>query len=108
MENPSRRCPQIGRLSLWEIYGSDLLLREDDDPEQISTLCLLVQNETGYHNLTDLISRAYLEGQWQGKGKGAWDGQYGDGKGQPKGQPQLVWSTNIQCNCSISNLKTLF
>ena len=49
------------------IYGSDLLLREDDDPEQISTLCLLVQNETGYHNLTDLISRAYLEGQWQGK-----------------------------------------
>ena len=52
------------------IYGSDLLLREDDDPEQISTLCLLVQNETGYHNLTDLISRAYLEGQWQGKACG--------------------------------------
>ncbi len=49
------------------IYGSDLLVRDDDDPDHISTLCLLVQNEQGYHNLTELISRAYLEGQWQGK-----------------------------------------
>ncbi|WP_372878297.1 DNA polymerase III subunit alpha [Spongiibacter marinus] len=49
------------------IYGSDLWVRDDSDPEQISTLCLLVQNETGYRNLTELISRAYLEGQWQGK-----------------------------------------
>ncbi len=49
------------------IYGSDLLVRDDDDPEQISTICLLVQNETGYRNLTELISQAYLEGQYQGR-----------------------------------------
>ncbi|QQD17134.1 DNA polymerase III subunit alpha [Spongiibacter nanhainus] len=49
------------------IYGSDLLVRDDDDPDQISTLCLLAQNDRGYRNLTELISRAYLDGQYQGK-----------------------------------------
>ncbi len=48
------------------IYGSDFLLRDDAEPDQISTLCLLAQNDTGYRNLTKLISRAYLEGQQQG------------------------------------------
>ena len=49
------------------IFGSDLLVRDDDDPDQTSVLCLLAQNQTGYRNLTELISRAYLEGQYQGR-----------------------------------------
>ena len=38
------------------IFGSDLLVRDDDDPDQISIICLLAQNQTGYRNLTELIS----------------------------------------------------
>src|SRR5690554_1903535 len=49
------------------IFGSDFWLRDDDDPQQISSLCLLAQNLRGYKNLTELISRAYLEGQYQGR-----------------------------------------
>ncbi|WP_269618008.1 DNA polymerase III subunit alpha [Zhongshania sp. BJYM1] len=49
------------------IFGSDLLVRDDEDPDLTSVLCLLAQNQTGYRNLTELISRAYLEGQYQGR-----------------------------------------
>ena len=49
------------------IFGSDLLVRDDDDPDQTSVLCLLAQNQTGYRNLTELMSRAYLEGQYLGR-----------------------------------------
>ncbi|CAA0078536.1 DNA polymerase III subunit alpha [Zhongshania aliphaticivorans] len=49
------------------IFGSDLLVRDDEDPDQTSILCLLAQNQTGYRNLTELMSRAYLEGQYQGR-----------------------------------------
>ena len=48
------------------ICGCDVLVAEDDNPEQFSTLVLLVQNQTGYRNLTELISRAHVEGQFRG------------------------------------------
>jgi DNA polymerase III subunit alpha len=48
------------------ICGSDfnVINQIDDIP---TSLTLLVQNRTGYHNLTCLISRCYQEGQVQGK-----------------------------------------
>ncbi len=49
------------------ICGCDVLITEQDNPEQVSTLVLLVKNQTGYLHLTELISRAYLEGQYRGK-----------------------------------------
>ncbi|GAB3379304.1 DNA polymerase III subunit alpha [Spongiibacter taiwanensis] len=49
------------------IFGADFFVRDDDAPDQIFTLCLLAQNLRGYKNLTELISRAYLRGQYQGK-----------------------------------------
>ena len=48
------------------ICGCDVLICEDNNPEQFSTLVLLVQNQTGYRNLTELISRAHVEGQYRG------------------------------------------
>lgn len=48
------------------IFGADLYYHRDDDatPHKITCLCM---NDLGYKNLTLLISRAYLEGQQQGK-----------------------------------------
>ncbi len=48
------------------IAGADLWVRNPDEPNQPHRLVLLVQNETGYRNLTRLISRSYVEGQHQG------------------------------------------
>jgi len=48
------------------IFGVDLMVREAQDPETSFPLCLLAMNQTGYHNLTLLISRAYTEGQYLG------------------------------------------
>ena len=48
------------------ICGCDMILVEDDNPEQSYLLSLLVQNNTGYKNLITLISRAYQEGQFRG------------------------------------------
>jgi DNA polymerase-3 subunit alpha len=45
------------------IFGVDVLLREDHDAEQQYHLILLCQTNTGYRNLTKLISAAYLRGQ---------------------------------------------
>jgi DNA polymerase-3 subunit alpha len=45
------------------IIGVDLLLREPEEKQGPSRLTLLCQNSDGYHNLTRLVSRAYLEGQ---------------------------------------------
>ncbi|MFT6551905.1 MAG: DNA polymerase-3 subunit alpha [Zhongshania marina] len=63
------------------IFGSDLLVRDDDDPDQTSVLCLLAQNQTGYRNLTELMSRAYLEGQYLGRAyvKRSWIEQANEG-----------------------------
>ncbi len=48
------------------IFGSDLAVLDPEDEEKSRPLCLLAMNETGYRNLTLLISRAYTEGQHLG------------------------------------------
>jgi DNA polymerase-3 subunit alpha len=48
------------------IIGADVLLRSPDDSEQVSRLVLLCQDRSGYLNLCQLLSRAYLEGQHHG------------------------------------------
>jgi DNA polymerase III subunit alpha len=45
------------------IIGVDLLMREAGERQQPSRLTLLCQSQTGYRNITRLVSRAYLEGQ---------------------------------------------
>ena len=45
------------------IFGADLWIRHDDRPQSLSRLVLLCQNDAGYLNLKQLISRSYQEGQ---------------------------------------------
>jgi len=52
------------------IVGADLHLQEGDDVFSITLLC---QNNTGYKNLTQLISKAYIEGQEHGRPLIHWD-----------------------------------
>jgi len=47
------------------VIGVDLWLREAGERSEPSRLTLLCQDETGYHNLSRLLSRAYLEGERQ-------------------------------------------
>ncbi|MGR8933546.1 MAG: DNA polymerase III subunit alpha [Gammaproteobacteria bacterium] len=48
------------------IAGADVLIFNPDDPSTPFRLTLLAQNKRGYLSLSELISRAYLEGQHQG------------------------------------------
>jgi len=48
------------------LIGLDLLLADEDDPQRPSHLVLLCQNRAGYRNLTRLVTRTYLEGQYRG------------------------------------------
>jgi len=48
------------------IIGVDLLIRESGDRQQPARITFICQNQTGYHNATRLVSRAYLEGQERG------------------------------------------
>ncbi|HHH47058.1 MAG TPA: DNA polymerase III subunit alpha, partial [Thiotrichales bacterium] len=48
------------------IIGADLWLANPDDPLTPFELVLLCQDRTGYLNLAELLSRAYLEGQHRG------------------------------------------
>ena len=48
------------------LIGADLPV-SDDGTSEAYRLRLLCQNDTGYRNLTELISRAYLEGQQGGQ-----------------------------------------
>jgi DNA polymerase-3 subunit alpha len=63
------------------IAGVDLWLRNVADANKPYRLTLLVQNRTGYLNLTRLISRAYLEGQHLGipQVEPAWVAEAADG-----------------------------
>lgn len=63
------------------IFGSDFLVMDDHDDTQVSKLCLLAQNDQGYRNLTELISRAYQEGQYLGEPyiKRSWLPHYAEG-----------------------------
>jgi DNA polymerase-3 subunit alpha len=49
------------------IMGVDLWVQDHDISQPPRRLVLLCQDMTGYHNLTELISRSYLEGQHQGR-----------------------------------------
>ena len=48
------------------VIGVDLLVREGAEHQAPSRLTLLCQSQTGYRNVTRLVSRAYLEGQQRG------------------------------------------
>ncbi|MFT5482642.1 MAG: DNA polymerase-3 subunit alpha [Halieaceae bacterium] len=48
------------------IIGADVSVRDEDDPDASSVLCLLAMNESGYRNMTELLSKAFLEGQRHG------------------------------------------
>ncbi len=48
------------------IAGADVLLADPDDASAPYRLTLLVNNQRGYITLTELISKAYQEGQQQG------------------------------------------
>ncbi|MCC7516092.1 MAG: DNA polymerase III subunit alpha, partial [Pseudomonadales bacterium] len=49
------------------IVGSDLWLGDADNPASLAMVTVLAQNNVGYRHLTQLISRAYLDGQSQGR-----------------------------------------
>ncbi|WED41811.1 DNA polymerase III subunit alpha [Legionella cardiaca] len=63
------------------ILGSDLPCHDPANPEQVTSLVLLCQNETGYRNLTCLVSKAYQEGQYQGQPRiqYSWINEYAEG-----------------------------
>ncbi len=48
------------------IFGADLLVVDEQDDERATPLSLLVMNDAGYRNLTQLISLAYTAGQQLG------------------------------------------
>jgi len=48
------------------IVGIDLWIENEKDPNQPSRLVLLCKDKSGYLNLTELVSRSYLEGQHRG------------------------------------------
>ncbi|HXR90532.1 MAG TPA: DNA polymerase III subunit alpha [Steroidobacteraceae bacterium] len=48
------------------IVGVDLLVHEAGERQQPSKVSLLCQSQTGYRNVTRLVSRAYQEGQKRG------------------------------------------
>ena len=45
------------------IFGVDVLLEDEEDESLLYHMILLCQNNEGYHNVTKLISRAYMQGQ---------------------------------------------
>jgi len=45
------------------IFGVDVLLEDEEDETLLYHMILLCQNNTGYHNITKLISLAFMEGQ---------------------------------------------
>lgn len=49
------------------IFGAEIPYCDPENPEDVFSLLLLCQNQTGYRHLTQLISKAYQEGQYQGK-----------------------------------------
>ncbi|NOY72320.1 MAG: DNA polymerase III subunit alpha [Gammaproteobacteria bacterium] len=48
------------------IFGADVWIANEAEPESPTPLVLLCQNKTGYRNLCELLSLAYIEGQHYG------------------------------------------
>lgn len=48
------------------IVGADFYLREPVEEAKTSLVCLLAMNHQGYLNIIELISRGFLQGQYQG------------------------------------------
>ena len=48
------------------IIGAELWMKDEKNDNNTSRLVMLCQNQLGYHNLTKLITRSYVEGQSQG------------------------------------------
>lgn len=63
------------------IVGAECRIKNDLFPDQAFQLILLCQNQVGYRNLIQLISRAYLENQQEGKPvlQKNWFENYSDG-----------------------------
>jgi len=63
------------------IFGVDLRVIDSDDPEQSYPIALLAMNEEGYRNLTVLISKSYMDGQYLGAPfvRKAWLGEHAGG-----------------------------
>ena len=59
-------CRQALDAGVKPLVGVDLKLADHDDIDRPSALVLLCQNQTGYRNLTALLSRTFLEGQHRG------------------------------------------
>ena len=55
------------RQGIKAICGADVQVQGEAADQPSVTLTLLVQNTTGYHNLTRLLSKGFLEGQIQGR-----------------------------------------
>jgi len=49
------------------VIGADLWVADGGERGEPALLTLIAQNETGYQNLTRLVSRTYLEGQERGR-----------------------------------------
>jgi len=49
------------------IIGLDLRIQNDEDPDKPFTLLLLVQDNHGYRNLSEIVTRSYIEGQVRGE-----------------------------------------
>src|ERR1700751_4239182 len=49
------------------IAGCDVWITNDDDRDKPSRLLLLVKNKTGYLNLCELLSKAWLTNQYRGR-----------------------------------------
>lgn len=63
------------------IAGADIYLRNPDEGDQPFRMVLLAQNNTGYLNITRIISRGFVEGQEQGLPivERAWIEQWSEG-----------------------------
>lgn len=63
------------------IIGAECWLKNDRFPDQAFQLVLLCQNQQGYRNLIQLISRSYLENQHKGKPvlQKSWIANYSEG-----------------------------
>ena len=51
------------------IIGADLCVENPDEPSRPHTLVVLCQNNEGYRRLSELITRAFLEGQYRGEAR---------------------------------------